>query len=55
MAMDSENYESVKDFIVKLDAGDLDGNLIVEASRLTDEQRDELIHILLEREAAKRQ
>ena len=51
--MDSENYESVKEFIVKLDAGGLDGNLIAEASRLTDEQRDELIHILLEREAAK--
>jgi len=26
--MSTEDYESVKDFIVKLDAGDLDGNLI---------------------------
>jgi len=42
--MATENYKSVKDFIVKVDAEDLGGNLIAEASRLTDEQRDELIH-----------
>ncbi|HEV2172860.1 MAG TPA: hypothetical protein VGR71_04800 [Nitrospira sp.] len=48
-----ENYGSVREFVAKMDAGDLGDDLISEVIRLTDEQRDELLYILIERETGK--
>lgn len=48
--MATENYKSVQEFVSEFDAGNLDGNLTAELLRLTDEQRDELIRVLLERD-----
>ena len=47
--MADENYSSTQEFIDKLDAGELDGNIVAEVCRLTDRQRDELLLILIER------
>jgi len=50
----TENYQSVREFFTKMDAGGGCENLIAEVCRLTDEQRDELVfRLLIERYARK--
>ena len=48
-----DGYESASEFLQKMDSGELDGNLMGEVGQLTEEQRDELVQLLLEREAGK--
>ena len=49
--MPSDSYDSVEQFLEKLDAGDLESNLQEEMSKMTSDQRGDLAEILLEREA----
>jgi len=47
----NDSYQSVEQFLKKLDAGELDRNLQPEMAKLTHNQRTEVAAILLEREA----
>ena len=48
----SENYRSAFEFLARLDAGELDDNIVAEVCRLTDQQRDELILLLIGRRSS---
>ena len=48
MATD-DGYETVQDFLSKMDAGELEDKLVQELGKLTSEQRGELALILMER------
>jgi hypothetical protein len=43
-----------QDFITKMDAGDFDGNLIIELGKLTKDQLEELALILADRDGKRR-
>ena len=49
--MPSDSYDSVEQFLEKLDAGELESNLQEEMGKMTSDQRGDLAEILLEREA----
>ena len=49
--MPSDSYDSVEQFLEKLDTGELESNLQEEMGKLTSDQRGDLAEILLEREA----
>ena len=51
--MPTEN-RSPKDFLKKMDAGDFDGNLVNEINKLSREHLDEIVQILMERDARPR-
>ena len=45
------NFKSSQDFMQKMDSGELDGNLASEINKLTREQLEEIVHILMERDS----
>ena len=47
-----ESYQSATEFLAKMDAGELDDNLVYEVQKLTDAQRLELVKLLMERDEA---
>jgi len=49
--MPSHSYDSVEQFLEKLDAGELESDLQEEMGKMTSDQRGDLAEILLEREA----
>ena len=53
MPTDNEN-RSPKDFLKKMDAGDFDGNLVNEIKNLSPEHLEEIVQILMERDAKPR-
>jgi hypothetical protein len=50
--MSDGGYNTPQDFLLKMDAGELDGNVGNEAKRLTVEQLVEVAHILMARDDA---
>ena len=52
--MPAEAYESVQDFLDKMNAGDLDGNFASELKKLTQEQLRQVAEALMDREEKRR-
>lgn len=50
----AEAYESVQDFLDKMNAGDLDGNFASELKKLTQEQLRQVAEALMDREEKRR-
>jgi hypothetical protein len=49
--LSDDDRKTVQVFLGKMDAGELDGNLLTEVQDLTQEQRFELVRLLMERDA----
>ena len=52
--MHNDHYESVEDFIAKMDSGELDHNFSGELTKLSKEQLKHLAQVLIERDANRR-
>jgi len=50
----NDHYESVEDFIAKMDSGELDHNFSGELTKLSKEQLKHLAQVLIERDANRR-
>ena len=51
--MADDPYKTAQDFLQKMDAGELDGNLHIETKKLTSEQLDEVAQVLMARDDEK--
>jgi len=53
--MPTDETEFPKDFLAKMDSGELDGQFTTELKKLSSEQLEQIAHLLAERDEKKRQ